>query len=99
MRAEIERVFPGEGAGLDRFLSAEAMRFEKLYPCLQKDYGSPFAFLSKTLLTALPHIAMPANRCTTSSPPTSGPKNSASPSPSSQSTSACRPGTVPASSP
>lgn len=58
MRAEIERVFPGEGAGLDKFLSAEAFRFKKLYPCLQKDYGSPLAFLSKTLLTALPHIAV-----------------------------------------
>jgi phytoene desaturase len=57
MRAEIERVFPGEGEGLDRFLSAESVRFKKLYPCLQKDYASPFALLHKTLLSALPHIA------------------------------------------
>jgi phytoene desaturase len=57
MREEIERAFPGEGAGLDRFLSAESVRFRKLYPCLQKDYGSPAAFLHKTLLSALPHIA------------------------------------------
>jgi phytoene desaturase len=57
MRAEIERVFPGEGEGLDRFLSAEGVRFKKLYPCLQKEYGSPLAFLHKTLLAALPHIA------------------------------------------
>jgi phytoene desaturase len=57
MRAEIERVFPGEGEGLDRFLSAEGVRFRKLYPCLQKEYGSPLAFLHKTLLVALPHIA------------------------------------------
>jgi len=57
MRAEIERVFPGEGSGLDKFLSAEGVRFKKLYPCLQKDYASPAAFLSKTLITALPHIA------------------------------------------
>ncbi len=57
MRREIERVFPGEGAGLDRFLTAESVRFKKLYPCLQKDYGSPAAFLHKTLLSALPHIA------------------------------------------
>jgi phytoene desaturase len=58
MRAEIERVFPGEGAGLDKFLAAESIRFRKLYPCLQKEYASPLAFLSKTLLTALPHIAL-----------------------------------------
>lgn len=58
MRAEIERVFPGEGSGLDKFLTAEGVRFKKLYPCLQKDYGSPTAFLDKTLLAALPHIAI-----------------------------------------
>ena len=57
MRAEIERAFPGEGAGLDRFLSSESVRFKKLYPCLQKDYGSPFTLLHKTLLSALPLIA------------------------------------------
>ena len=57
MRDQIESAFPGEGAGLDRFLSAESVRFKKLYPCLQKDYGSPVAFLHKTLLSALPHIA------------------------------------------
>jgi phytoene desaturase len=57
MRAEIERTFPGEGAGLDRFLSAESVRFKKLYPCLQREYGSPLDFLSQTLLSALPHIA------------------------------------------
>ncbi len=57
MRAEIEKTFPGEGAGLDRFLSAESVRFKKLYPCLQREYSSPVDFLSHTLLTALPHIA------------------------------------------
>jgi len=44
MRDEIERVFPGEGAGLDRFLFSESVRFKKLYPCLQKwrrDAASP----------------------------------------------------------
>ncbi len=57
MRAEIERVFPGEGGGLDKFLAAEGVRFKKLYPCLQKDYGSPTAFFDKTLLAAVPHLA------------------------------------------
>src|SRR5947209_11703047 len=58
MRMEIERVFPGEGDGLRRFLQAESVRFKKLHPCLQMDYGSPSAFLHKTLLAALPHIAL-----------------------------------------
>ena len=57
MRAEIERVFPGEGASLDRFLERESRRFEHLYPCLQKPYGSPLSLFSPTLLAALPHIA------------------------------------------
>lgn len=58
MRAEIERAFPGEGEGLDRFLAAESARFRKLHPCLQKNYGSPATFLHKSLLSALPHIAL-----------------------------------------
>jgi phytoene desaturase len=58
MKAEIERVFPGEGGSLDRFLSRESIRFKKLYPCLQKSYGSMFSLCSPALLSALPHIAL-----------------------------------------
>ena len=57
MAAEIERAFPGEGASLQRFLDRESIRFRKLYPCLQKSYGSPLDLFSPTLLSALPHIA------------------------------------------
>lgn len=57
MRAEIERVFPGEGEGLDRFLARESVRFRKLYPCLQKPYSSVLQLFSPTLMAALPHIA------------------------------------------
>jgi phytoene desaturase len=57
MKAEIERAFPGEGASLDRFLKQESIRFEKLYPCLQKAYGSVFSLFSPTLMAAVPHIA------------------------------------------
>jgi phytoene desaturase len=57
MRAEIDRVFPGEGGALDRFLARESVRFRKLYPCLQKAYGSPLSLFSPTLLAAVPHIA------------------------------------------
>ncbi len=58
MKAEIERVFPGEGRNLDKFLAAESKRFEKLYPCLQKPYGTVSSLLSSTLLSALPHISL-----------------------------------------
>lgn len=57
MQREIEQAFPGEGGGLRRFLDREAIRFRKLYPCLQRDYGSLKQFLSPTLLAALPHTA------------------------------------------
>jgi len=57
MKAEIEKNFPGEGANLDRFLKRESLRFEKLYPCLQKPYGTVASMISPTLLAAAPHIA------------------------------------------
>lgn len=57
MRAAIEAAFPGEGAGLDAFLSSEKKRFQKLYPCLQKDFGSIFSMLHPRLLKAAPHVA------------------------------------------
>lgn len=57
MAQEIERVFPGESAGLAKFHSKEAKRFEALYPCLQKNYGTLTSFFSSQLLAAFPYIA------------------------------------------
>src|ERR1700761_265430 len=57
MKAEIEKHFPGAGAGLDRFLERESLRFKKLYPCLQQPYGTLASLISPTLLAAVPHIA------------------------------------------
>jgi phytoene desaturase len=57
MKAEIEKHFPGESAAFDRFLQRESLRFKKLYPCLQKSYGSLASMISPTLLAAVPHIA------------------------------------------
>src|ERR1039458_8671336 len=57
MKAEIERVFPGEGGSLDRFLKRESIRFKKLYPCLQRDYGSNFSLFIPTLIGGVSHIA------------------------------------------
>lgn len=57
MRASIESVFPGEGAGLDQFLASEKARFAKLYPCLQKGFSSIFSVLNPRLINAAPHIA------------------------------------------
>lgn len=57
MKEQIEKIFPGESAGLDMFYTQEAKRFAKLYPCLQKDYGKLQAFASSTLLRAFPQLA------------------------------------------
>lgn len=57
MRAEIDKHFPGEGRNFGRFLQRESLRFRKLYPCLQKHYGSVASMISPTLLAAAPHIA------------------------------------------
>jgi len=57
MKENIEKVFPGESSGLDRFMEKESVRFEKLYPCLQKSYGSPTDFLSLDLLKSIPSLA------------------------------------------
>ncbi|HEX2917147.1 MAG TPA: phytoene desaturase family protein [Edaphobacter sp.] len=57
MKAEIEKHFPGESAGFDRFRKRESLRFEKLYPCLQQPYGTLRSLISPTLFAAAPHIA------------------------------------------
>ncbi len=57
MKAEIEKYFPGEGVGFDRFLRRESLRFEKLYPCLQQPYGTLASLISPILFAAAPHIA------------------------------------------
>ena len=57
MKAEIEKHFPGEGTNFGSFLERESLRFKKLYPCLQKPYGTVSSLISPTLLAAVPHIA------------------------------------------
>lgn len=58
MRAELYRVF-GESGGYDRFLSKERSRFNRLYPCITRDYSTLGAFFSKDLWYALPWLAWP----------------------------------------
>jgi phytoene desaturase len=56
MRAEIARAFPGQEKGLDRFLTAEKTRFEKLFPCIQRDYSTFASLFSVPLLKAAPYL-------------------------------------------
>jgi phytoene desaturase len=54
MKAEIERHFPGQSAGLDTFMVKERRRFLKLFKCLIRDYSTPWSMLNKNILSALP---------------------------------------------
>lgn len=58
MNAQINRNFPGNEGALKRFMEREGLRFEKMYPCLQKDYSAWTSMVSKPLLKALPHLAL-----------------------------------------
>jgi phytoene desaturase len=58
MEAQISRNFPGNEGALKQFMKREGVRFEKMYPCLQKDYSSWTSMVSKPLLKALPHLAL-----------------------------------------
>lgn len=56
MRAQIESLFPGQGAGLDRYLAREKVKFERLLSCLQVPYDKPYHYGSPRLLKALPYL-------------------------------------------
>ncbi|MFC1585470.1 phytoene desaturase family protein [Fibrobacterota bacterium] len=58
MKEQIERAFPGNGAGLDGFLKREKERYEKMYPCLQRPYSGLLSYLSLPLIKALPHLSL-----------------------------------------
>jgi phytoene desaturase len=58
MAREIERVFPGRGAGYAKFRSREKTRFKRLYPCLQKSYHRAITLLHPDMLRAIPHLAL-----------------------------------------
>lgn len=56
MKREIARQFPGSESDLDKFLTREGKRFEKIFPCLQKDYNSFKEFFNPVFLKAIPYI-------------------------------------------
>lgn len=57
-RLEIARIFPGNEDGFDRFMATEGERFERLFPCLQKDYASLKAYLDPIFLKAAPYLGL-----------------------------------------
>jgi phytoene desaturase len=58
MQEQIERHFPGQNNGLQRFYTNEALRYKKMYPCLQKPYSTALSLLSPPLLKAVPYLSL-----------------------------------------
>ena len=58
MRAELEQGFTEGSAGYDAYLKREGQHFEKLYPCIKRDYSSIKAFFSWDLIKAVPYLAL-----------------------------------------
>ena len=58
MKARIADVFPGEERGFERFIIEEKKRYEKLYPCLKREYSSFSSMFNKNLRSALPYLIL-----------------------------------------
>lgn len=58
MKEQIAKLFPGNESGLDRFHKREKVRYDKMYPCLKKDYSTFKEMFSAPLLRALPHLSL-----------------------------------------
>ncbi|UQZ33905.1 phytoene desaturase [Paenibacillus sp. PK3_47] len=53
---EIERLFPGNGAGYRRFMSDEAEKFERVMPLLQRPFQKLGDYVKKDVFHALPKL-------------------------------------------
>jgi len=58
MKAEIAKCFKGQEQNLDKFMAREKVRFDKMLPCLQKDYSTFSSMFCGPLLKALPHLSL-----------------------------------------
>jgi phytoene desaturase len=56
MRRELERAFPGNVDGLNRFYAKEKVRFEKIMPNLRRHFSSLSSFISPKVMRAIPHV-------------------------------------------
>lgn len=57
MAANIARAFPGHVDGYRRFMADHAVKLRTIFPCLQRPYHELKAFLSPSLLRAVPYVA------------------------------------------
>ncbi len=58
MREQIERLFPGNGEGYDRFMQQEAAKLEALSPLLQSKHDSLLDYMRPQFLRALPKLTV-----------------------------------------
>jgi phytoene desaturase len=56
MREQIERMFPGNWPGYERFMEYERRKFARLEPCLRVPYSSPLSMVSPNLMKAAPYL-------------------------------------------
>jgi len=56
MKAEIERLFPGQSGRFDRYMTYEQRKYDRVLPCLQVPYDELTAYASKRFLRAIPYL-------------------------------------------
>lgn len=93
--AEIERLFPGNGAGYRRFMADEDDKFTRVMPLLQRPFQSPADYIKEMCCTRCLSCMRPI-RCTTGCRSILTMNGCVTPSPFRPNTSGCRPGNVPA---
>jgi len=57
MVEQIGRLYPGREAGYYAFRKREAVRFQRLFPCLQKPYHTFRTLFGVDMMAAVPHLA------------------------------------------
>ncbi len=61
MTAEIERVFPGNSTGYDKYMAKEKKKYDRLVPCLEVPYGKVSDFFTKQILKSIPYLDIHTN--------------------------------------
>ena len=55
-KEQLQRLFPEDADGFDKFMERESTKYDRLMPCLQVPYESYFDLFSTDILHALPYL-------------------------------------------
>lgn len=58
IKQEIDRLFPGEAKGYEKYLAGQKIQFDRLYKCLTVPYLHWYNYLRSSLIKALPIIRL-----------------------------------------